>query len=802
MKKTETNVSMICAHCGDPCDTDSPNLGDKLFCCPGCKAVYQLLHENQLDSYYTHETTPGLRPERNFRSNRFDYLDDPSIRESLLDFTDGMTARITLSIPQIHCTSCIWLLEHLYRIRPEVVASQVDFPRREVTISYKEQEISLADLIRFLASIGYEPNINLANLQKEAQDTSFRRLYTQLAIAGFCFGNVMLLSFPEYLGLDVTNKPAWAEIFGYLNILLAIPVIFYCALDFFRAAITGLRQKQINMDVPISLGLFILFSRSLYNILVLNQAGYMDSLCALVFLLLVGRLYQKKTYRSLSFDRDYRSYLPISVIRVRDGKEESIGLPQMQVGDRIRIRNFELVPADSILINGPGHIDYSFVTGESEPVSIASGQRVYAGGRQIGANIELEIIKTPSESYLMKLWTQTARALAEQPGIATLANRVSRIFTPSVLLVALLAGGYWAFIDTGRAFNAATAVLIIACPCALALSTPFALGTLHRLFGRNGFFLQSPDTIERLSDLTRVVFDKTGTITQAGTSTPVFEGHSLSEEQRRIVYSVVRQSSHPLSLALTKTLLQDNTVAVNDFLEIPGLGLEAKVSGRHVRIGSGEWVGLERPESDITTARVYVAIDEEVLGYFRFAGTYRNKLEQVISRISSMTEIAMLSGDNAGEEKTVRSLFGSQADIRFQQSPHDKLTYVNERIMQGEKVMMIGDGLNDAGALQAASVGVSIIEENASFSPACDGILESEALSKLPDMLHLAKSGMTIIRTSFAISFFYNIIGLTFAVQGLLSPVIAAILMPASSVSVVLYTTIATTIMARKRGVA
>ncbi len=793
---------MICAHCGDPCDKDSPRLGAKLFCCRGCKAVYQLLHDNRLESYYDQESTPGLRPCKDPRTNRFDYLNDPQMTEKLLDFTDGATAKVTFSIPQIHCSSCIWLLENLYRLRPEIIASQVDFPRREVTVTYREQELSLAELVRFLASIGYEPDIKLADLSRADKDISFRKLYTQLAVAGFCFGNVMLLSFPEYLGLDVTNKPVWAEIFDYLNILLALPVFFYCASDFFRAAFHGIRQRQINMDVPISLGIFILFSRSVYNILALNQAGFMDSLCALVFLLLVGRLYQKKTYRSLSFDRDFRSYLPISVIRIRDDKEESIGLTQMSVGDRIRIRNFELVPADAILINGTGHIDYSFVTGESEPVMIASGQRVYAGGRQIGSIVELEIIKTPSESYLMKLWTQAEEALAQQPGIATLATRVSRVFTPTVLFIALAAGLYWGMSDIGRAMNAATAVLIIACPCALALSTPFALGTLHRIYGRRGFFLKSPDVIEKLAGLNRIVFDKTGTITQAGTSTPVFEGETLTEENRRIVYSLVRQSAHPLSLALADTLAVHDSVTIDKFLEIPGLGLEAKVAGRPVKIGSAEWIGLDINQKEITTARVYIAIGGEILGYFRFAGTYRNNLRNVISKFVKMAHISMLSGDNSGEAKNIRQIFGTGADIHFNQSPHDKLAYVNSHILEGEQVMMIGDGLNDAGALQAASVGVSIIEENASFSPACDGILEAESLEMLPDMLRLAKSGMTIIRTSFAISFFYNIIGLTFAVQGLLSPVIAAILMPASSISVVLFSTIATSIMAGKRGIA
>lgn len=800
MKKTENSVSLVCAHCGDPCDTDSPRIGDKYFCCPGCKTVYELLHQHELESYYDIEQAPGNKPEAIERENRFAYLDDESIGSKILDFNDGTSARVTFSVPQIHCSSCIWLLEHLHKLNPAITSSQVEFPRRQVTILFHIDTLPLSALVRLLTSIGYEPDITLLDLNKQGRDTSFRRLYTQLAIAGFCFGNIMLLSFPEYLGLDVSNKPAWTAVFGYLNILLSLPVFFYCASDYFRSAYHGLRQRQINMDVPIALGITILFSRSLYNILALGQAGYMDSLSALVFLLLVGRLYQKKTYHSLSFDRDYRSYLPISVIRLQDGIEESIGLTSLQVGDRMRIRNRELVPADSILINGEGHIDYSFVTGESEPVTIASGQRVYAGGRQIGAAIELDVVKEPSQSYLMQLWTQTAKAIAEQPGVTTLVNKVSRIFTPSILFIAFAAAFYWQSVDPSRALDAATAVLIIACPCALALSTPFALGTIHRIFGKAGLFLQSPDVIERMASISKIVFDKTGTITRTGTSVPVFEGERLSDELQAIIFSVVRQSTHPLSRAIANSIKTNSDNRVEDFLEVPGLGLEARVNGHAIKTGSREWVGLESEATEIKTARVYVAIDERVIGFYRFAGQYRPQLHEIIEDIGSNADIAMLSGDMDGERDNIKQLFGSGADIRFRQSPRDKLTFVSDAMKSGERVLMIGDGLNDAGALKSASVGISIMENNASFSPACDGILEADSFAKLPRMLKMAHTGISIIKTSFVISFFYNILGLAFAVQGLLSPVIAAILMPASSISVVVFTTITSMLAARKRG--
>ena len=801
MKTSDNSVATKCDHCGDPCEPDSPGLGEKHFCCEGCKTVYLLLQNREMGDYYAIEDKPGLRPSDGGASHRFDYLDDPVILERLLDFTDGSTSRITFSIPQMHCSSCIWLLENLHTLKPAIISSRVDFPRRTVSITFRTGDILLSSLTGFLATLGYEPDIKLADLDRKSRDVSFRRLYTQLAVAGFCFGNVMLLSFPEYLGLDVATKPAGADAFGYLNVILSLPVFFYCAYDYFQSAWTGIRHKQINMDVPISLGIFILFSRSLFNVLYLGQAGYIDSLCALVFLLLVGRVYQKKTYASLSFDRDFTSYLPISVIKIQGAGETSIGIHQLEVGDRIMIRNRELIPGDAVLLSGEGHVDYSFVTGESEPITLSSGQRVYAGGRQIGSAIELELIKKPSESYLMQLWTQTSAAVAQQPHLITLANQASRIFTPTIVFIAIATAGYWLMNDSSQALDAATAVLIVACPCALALSTPFALGTLHRIFGKSGLYLKSPDAIERLSGISTIVFDKTGTITQAGTAAPIFEGEELSDINKEIIFSMTRQSTHPLSAAIADSLNDRALLDVSHFVEIPGLGLEGTVANRRVRIGSGQWIGLETDDDADTAARVYVSIDGQNLGYFHFAGQYRPGLAEVISQLVKNKKMALLSGDNEGQKKSIQKMFGSGADIRFRQTPHEKLEYVNDKMMSGEKILMVGDGLNDAGALQAASVGISIVERHSAFSPACDGILDAAAFALLPEYLRMSRTGMTIIKTSFAISFAYNIIGIAFAVQGLLSPVIAAILMPASSVSVVLFATIATTLAAKRRKV-
>jgi Cu+-exporting ATPase len=707
---------------------------------------------------------------------------------------------VTFSIPQIHCSSCIWLLENLHRLHESVLSSRVDFQRRQVSIAFQIDKLPLSRLVALLGSIGYEPEISLTDLDRSKPDRSYRSLYGRLAVAGFCFGNIMLLSFPRYLGMEATSDLSVNRLFDYLKILLAIPVVFYGALEFFRPAISGLRHRQLNMDVPIALGIAVTFGYSIYEILVVHGPGYMDSLSALVFLLLVGRLYQKKTYFSLAFERGYRSYLPIAVMRKTADSEQNIPLDEIVIGDTIVLRNHEIIPADGILRTGLARIDYSFVTGESTPIRAEVGDKLYAGGRQIGPVIQVEVTKEPSRSYLLQLWEETEAAVRNQPALETLANKIGRYFTPAVLAIAAVTAAVWWMIDPSRVMLAATSVLIVACPCALALAPPFALGTAQRLMGKARFFLKDSAVVERLASATSLVFDKTGTITQSGASAPEYVGRPLTETEKAMVYSIVRQSTHPLSTLLREVFAGSRELATSGLAEQLGQGLQAEVDGHRVQVGSAEYVGAETSGSRESNV-VYVSFDGVVAGCYRFANLFRPGLNEVVTELSRRLQVSLISGDHEGDRDRVRGVFGTGSELRFYQSPADKLHFVSSRVQSGERVIMVGDGLNDAGALKAATVGLTVVEDDASFTPASDGVLSARSFRRLPQLIGLARNTMTIIRISFAISLVYNLVGLGFAVQGLLSPVVAAILMPLSSVTVVLFTTLMTGYLARRRGI-
>ncbi|MFN8180723.1 MAG: heavy metal translocating P-type ATPase [Bacteroidota bacterium] len=800
MKETLTDSRVLCYHCGDECRETTLTFDSKTFCCDGCKLVYEILQENNLCTYYQFNDKPGVSPKQ-ARDERFAYLDDAQVRQKLIQFCDDSQTSVTFYIPQMHCSSCIWLLEHLYRINQAVVRSRVNFLKREVSISFREKELSLRGLVEMLATIGYEPLIQLNDLEKERKVKLDRSMAYRIGVAGFAFGNIMLFSFPEYFSLSDYIEPGFKGIFSYINFGLSLPVFFYCSFPFFKAAWQSLHQRFLNIDVPIALGILIMFIRSLEEILTGIGPGYLDTMAGLVFFMLIGRAFQNKTYATLSFERDYKSFFPIAVMVRKNDKETSIPVSSLQVGDRMIVRNEELIPADSILLKGDASIDYSFVTGEAVPVTRRAGEWIYAGGKQQGAAIEVEVIKPVSQSYLTQLWNNDAYlSKHEDSGFQLLVNRISHYFTIFILAVALVSLGYWMMTgDFNRGWAAFTAVLIIACPCALAISSPFTLGNILRVFGRNKFYLKNYSVIEKLARVDTVVFDKTGTITQRDQAETGWEGTSLDDVQLQAIRSLVMQSAHPLSRQVYRFLPESNRLPVQEYREVPGSGLSGIVTGKSILLGAPSFCGLEAVKTEETESSVYCNIDGKVLGRFFIRNAYREGLEDVLNYLNKHNfRRLVLTGDHPGEAVRLRQLFGADAEIRFRQSPADKLNAIQALQQEGRNVLMIGDGLNDAGALKQSDVGVSITDDINNFSPACDGILDGSRFNRLGSILRTAKASRRIILGSFLIALAYNAVGLWFAVQGNLSPVIAAILMPISSVTIISFTTGMSNLAARK----
>lgn len=792
-----------CDHCGEPCSSGGFRLDDRVFCCLGCQTVFGLLRESGLADFYTIAPRPGKKVDARQGPERWAFLNEPAVSAKLLDFTDDKIARVTFQVPAIHCIACVWLLENLFRLHPGIGRSRVQFTRREVSITFSPQRARLSDLADLLTRIGYEPSITLAELDREAEAPR-SRLGLQVGVAGFAFGNIMLFSLPLYLGLDSATGPTFRALFGWLSLALALPVVTFSASDYWRSAWTSLHQRTLTLDVPIAAGLAALYGQSAWEILSGHGEGYLDSLAGLVFFLLCGRAFQRKTHERLVFDRDYKGFFPLGVLRHTDTGEETVSISRLAVGDRLRVRHGELVPADARLLSGEGLIDYSFVTGESEPVSRQPGDHLYAGGRQVGGAIELETVKPVSQSYLTSLWNDEAFRKGRDDTFNTLTNNYSRRFTRLVLVVAITSMIAWAAAGhAARGLKAFASVLIVACPCALALAAPFTLGTAQRLLARRGVCLRNGQVVESIAKVDAIALDKTGTLTAAQTTEIRFHGPELSLGELAAVAALCRHSAHPYSRRLAQLAPPTGSPSVSEFSETTGAGLSAIVGGVPVILGSPAWLvrnGIDVPVDAPAQASVLVAFRGRYRGAFALDNSLRPEVDQLLRQLGQRFELALISGDNERERSRFIGLFGDAARLHFNLSPKDKLGFIRSLQEKGRTVMMVGDGLNDAGALRQGDVGVAVVEGVGKFSPASDVILDSPMVPRLGDIADFCRRATQVVRISFGISSVYNAVGISIAAAGILSPLICAILMPLSSATVVLFAVAATTLAARHHG--
>ena len=797
---------VYCAHCGEKCKEEKIESGQQTFCCTGCRSVYDLINKNNLCEYYSLTEKPGISQKEGIREGKFDFLDDKGVQQKLIVFQNGRETHVVFFLPQMHCSSCIWLLENLHQINSGIFRSDVDFPKKEVRIVYDSSLVGLKDLALLLNAVGYEPHIHLADLEGKRQKKMDRARILRLGVAGFCFGNIMMLSFPEYLGLERGEDAGLISLFTYLNLMLALPVFFYAAAPFFISSWKGIRSRFMNIDIPIALAIVITFGRSIFEIVSGTGAGYLDSMAGIVFFMLLGRYYQDRTYDTLSFERDYKSYFPVSVLVSRNGKRSMVPLSELCIGDRMIIRSQEIIPADGILFFGKGNIDYSFVSGEAIPVSKSIGEIVYAGGKQFGGELEIEVVKEVSQSYLTQLWNKEVFKKDRPEKWQSFVHVLSQKFTAVLLSITLAAAIYWWFTDVTQVWKVVTSVLIVACPCALLLSATFTNGNMLRLLGSNGIYLRNALALEGLSEVDHLVFDKTGTLTVNGKSELRWTGVGLLPAQYAKIYFMSRQSTHPLSRMLSDAIQEKFEVNAysfrfGEFSEFPGKGIQALIDGSLWKIGSASWVGEKTPDVEPNATRVYVKSGEMVLGYFSFSNQFRTGLESMVNELPGNFGLSVISGDHEGERNNLIRQFGREPIMRFKQNPEEKLAYVEELQSRGKKVMMVGDGLNDAGALKQANIGIAVSDEMNNFSPACDILMDARHLVLLPRLIEYAKKGRYIIFGSFVVSILYNLVGIYFSVTAQLSPVIAAILMPASSISIVLFTTTLSFWLGKKSGI-
>lgn len=784
----ETLTETTCFHCHETCLDEIVHYDDKDFCCHGCKQVYQLLADNSLDDYYVCDVNPGKAPS----AQNFEFLNNPHFQDQLISFSSQGIAKVNFHLPAIHCRSCLYLLENLQKISSGILKTTLNFGKKDLTVWFKEEQINLGQLATLLASLGYEPLISSEEAQetKQKQLNHHTQLFIKLGIAGFCAGNAMLFSFPEYLGIE---DGSLKNLFGYLNIGLGSLAVFYSGSDYFKNVWAHIKLGKMTIELPILLGILVGYSRSVYEVFSHTGAGYIDSVSGLIFFLLIGKWFQQKSFDFLSFERNYKAYFPLVISKLEKGVEANYPLDDIKVGDHLIIRNQEIIPADAVLVSGSSQLDYSFVTGESELVAIHAGNSMYAGGRHTGERIEIEIKKELKQSHLTQLWEQQAfkDPLHKTENWENFANQVGGYFTVGLISLAMIVGIYWLNYDPSRWSNAVVSILVIACPCALAISYPFALGHGIRWLAKLNFFVKDIQAFERMAQVDTIVFDKTGTLTLPSTQKPISKlTRELSYSEWRSLYSLALQSTHPMSRQLVNYVHENQPLLpLEKFAEKTGKGLEATISGIEYRIGNAKFTGHSTPKDNDyirSESQLYIQIAGAPVGYIEFPWAYRAGIEVMIHQLQANYKVYLLSGDKQEHAGSLLDWFPDHHNYQFECSPMDKMKFIQSLQDAGQHVAMIGDGLNDAGALRQAQVGIAISDDHLHFTPASDAILKGDQMAQLPKFLAFSRYGLHLIKLSFLLSLVYNGIGLSFAIQGNLSPLIAAILMPVNSISMLL----------------
>ncbi len=709
--------------------------------------------------------------------------DDETLLAVSIELEDG-TRQLELAVPDVNCAACIATIERGLKKLPMINEARVNVSSRRVRVNFTPAKGRPSDIVKAIIKSGYrtfllDPDADNRN------DKTLSELIRALAVAGFAAGNIMLFSISIWAGAE----PITRDMFHWISALIAIPVVIYSGRPFYRSAFRALKHGHLNMDVPISLAVFLALLMSIYETYNSSQDAYFDAAVSLLFFLLIGRTldyYMREKARGAV--RNLARLAPRNVMTIKpNGKRELVAINEITPGMKLEIAGGERVPVDGVIISGISDVDLSLVTGESIPEQIKKGDKILAGSANLSGTLIIQATKPATDSFLARMISLMEAAEGSKTGYKRIADRAASIYAPVVHILAFGTFLGWGFM-TGN-WHMATlngiAVLIVTCPCALALAVPIAhVVAAGRLF-EAGIMMRDGAALERLSEIDRIAFDKTGTLTKGK---PMFDSQILGDEKLKIrAASLAATSRHPFSKALAN--LVTDVAPIGDAREVAGLGVEAKLSDGVWRLGRAEFCNaqdIKLADSANVGSTVWLSHNNKTVAGFTFIDEVRPEAQKTIEQLKNINiPVVLLSGDREQPVKALAKEIGIE-DAHFSLTPKDKLEDLLEFSKAGEKVLMVGDGMNDAPALRAAYVSMAPSSAADIGRNVADFIYTRDSLDAVPFAIHIAKRAARTVKQNFALAIAYNCVAVPLAVMGHVTPLIAALAMSTSSIIVTL----------------
>lgn len=785
-----------CTHCQLAFDEtvmitekDTPNV---YFCCNGCQGVYHLLKDDGLDSFYEKIGNNTIAPPLQVGADSSNF-DMESFRQRYIKTTAEGFSSVDLVIEGIHCAACIWLNEKVLANTEGIVDASINFTNNKAKIVWDEEIIALSKVIDTIRNIGYNAYPYDRSKEDIKATENKKDYFIRMAIAIFASMNIMMIDVAKYAGFFTGMKDETLQLIHIAEFIFSTPVLFYSGWIFFKGAYFGLKNKIINMDLLVSAGATLTYIYSIYVLFGGAGHSYFDSVAMIITFVLVGKYLEVIGKKNAVDTMDkIRSQVPLEATIIEAGVKKVVGLDTIEVGNIIEVKTGEKASVDGVLIGSNGTFDESSLSGESLPVEKQVGDTIYSGTINSGQVIRYTATKNYANSTLNNIVTLLEDALASKPEIEETTNEISKYFSITILLLAIatFVGWHWYSGDFEKALIVSISVIVIACPCALALATPIASLIGISWAAEKGLLFKEAKFIETFAKADTVVLDKTGTITQ-GKLTVKRITQDISKEYLPLLYALSDSSTHPVSLAVKRYLQKEFTdiksVELEKIEQVAGKGLEATYENRVLLGGNSQLLEqYDIPidlESDYTV--YHFAVDGKLIVSFELEDSLKEGAKALIAYLNGIgVNVVMATGDHEKVATRVAKSVGIE-NFKFGMSPIDKADYISLLKSEGKKVVMVGDGINDALALSKADVAIAMGNGADVALAVSDVVILNDSLKAIEESFMISRRTFKFIKQNLALSLFYNMITIPMAMAGFVVPLVAALSMSLSSLMVV-----------------